>query len=130
MATRVSKRASVDELELRAVAEKFASSNKAWAAIQKATASHDAYAAAEKNPDAFFASQGAKLPKGLALEIFRHPPRQIPEPDWFPFVLEFHSCRTFWVRECDDSSPPKCTFREQTICFGFRIRPRFPFSKV
>ena len=130
MATRASKMANVGELELRAAAEKFAASNKVWAAIQKATTSREAFDAAERNPEVLFASEGAKLPKGLALEVFSHPPRQLPGPDWFPFVLEFHSCRNFWVRECDDSSPPRCTFKEQTICFGFRVRPRFPFPRV
>ena len=130
MATKAINKAGAERSELRIAAEKFASSNKVWAAIQNATISREAFAIAEKNPEAFFASHGAKLPKGLALDIFSHPPRQLPSPDWFPFVLEFHSCRTFWVRECDDSSPPRCTFKQQTISFGFQVRPRIPFPRA
>ncbi len=130
MATKTKNRADAESAELRIAAEKFASSNKVWAAIQNAIINRETFATAEKDPEAFFALHGAKLPKGLALDIFSLPPRQLPSPDWFPFVLEFHSCRTFWVRECDDSSPPRCTFKQQTICFGFQVRPRIPFPRA
>lgn len=111
---------------LRLAAEKFAAGPKVWAAIQKATSGPDAFASAQRGPEAFFAAQGAKLPKGLMLEVFTHPQRQLPGPDWTPFVIELFACRTFWVRVCDDSEPPKCEFRQEAVCFGFRVRPRFP----
>jgi len=130
MPTKASKKVDAGEVKLRSTAEKFVSSNKTWSAIQAATASRESFAKAEKDPQAFFASHGAKLPKGLTIEVFAHRPRSMPGPDWIPFILELHSCRTFWVRECDDSSPPKCAFKEQSICFGFRVRPRVPLPKV
>jgi hypothetical protein len=113
--------------ELRAAAETFVTSIEASVAIQKVATSRQAFAAAQKDPEGFFASHGARLPPGLALELFKHPPR-LPRPELSPFILEFYNCRTIWVRERDDTSVSgRCTFREQTICFGWRVRPRFPF---
>jgi hypothetical protein len=117
---------TTEEAGLLLAAEKFANGAKTWATIQKVTSSRDAFVSVQKDPEAFFAAQGAKLPKGLMLEVFAHPPRQLPGPDWTPFVIELSACRTFWVRVCDDSTPPKCEFRQETVCFGIRVRPRFP----
>lgn len=121
---------SFTDIELRLAAEQFASGPAMWAAIQKATSSHDAFTSVQKNPEAFFAEHGAKLPEGLMVEVFAHQPRQLPAPDWTPFVLELTNCRTVWGRECDDSNfdnkPPRCEYKEETVCFGIRIRPRFP----
>ena len=119
------------EDRLRLAADKFVAAPKVWACMQKATADADAFARAQKDPEAFFAAQGAKVPKGLMLEAFVHPPRQLPGPDWTPFFIELSACRSWWVRVCDDSEPPKCEFRQESVCFGFRIRPRFlPWGPV
>jgi hypothetical protein len=67
--TRTSKSESA-ESGLRFAAEKFAAGAKVWATIQKATSGPDAFASAQRNPEALFAAQGAKLPKSLMLEVF------------------------------------------------------------
>lgn len=124
--TRKSKRTPA-AVSLRRRAERLAAGTRTWAAIQEATSSRELLVSARRNPESFFAARGVKLPKGLMLEGFAHPPRHLPGPDWTPFVIELSACRTFWVRVCDDSEPPKCEFRQETVCFGLRIRPRFPW---
>jgi hypothetical protein len=110
---------------LRAAAEKFVSNARTWAAIQDLTTDQNAFVTAERDPAAFFSSRGARLPQGLELELFSHRPRYLPPPDWFPFIIEFYNCRTYFVQVCDKSSPPLCKWKEQSICFGIRVRPRF-----
>ena len=112
---------------VRERAEKFASGSRTIAAIQAALAAPERLPAAMKDPKAFFTSHGVKIPSSLEVEVFDREPRTLPGPEWFPFVLEFFNCRTLWVRECDDSSPPLCRWREQGVCFGLRIFPKsFP----
>ena len=112
---------------VRSRAEKFATAAKTVAAVQAALARPDQIRSAIKDPVGFFASHGVKIPPSLEVEIADREPRTLPGPEWFPFVLEFFNCRTYWVRECDDQSPPLCKWRQESVCFGFRIYPRgFP----
>ena len=110
---------------LRERAASFAVSPRMQAAVQIALSDREARLIALQDPIAFFASKGAKIPLGLTIETLERPLRSLPTPDWFPFVLEFFNCRTYWVRVCDDSSPPRCTWREESVCFGFRLQPKF-----
>jgi hypothetical protein len=110
---------------LRARAASFAASPRTQAAMHVALTDRKAGLKALQNPIAFFASNGAKIPPGFTIEVFERPPRSLPGPDWFPFVLEFFNCRTYWVRVCDDSTPPRCTWQEESVCLGFRLRPQF-----
>jgi hypothetical protein len=110
---------------LRAAAEKFIANAKTWKGIQDLTKNPRALIAAEKDPAAFFSSREAKLPRGLELELFQHPSKVLPPPDWFPFVIEFYNCRTYYIQKCDNSAPPLCEWTDETICFGIRIRPVF-----
>jgi hypothetical protein len=116
---------SRDEDPRRNLAERFARSPRVSAAIQAVLASPEKLPRATKDPVAFFASYGVKIPKTLEVELFTKEPRSLPGPEWFPFVLEFFNCRTFWVAECDNQVPPLCRWREETVCFGLRVLPRF-----
>jgi|ERR1044072_5458426 hypothetical protein len=109
----------------RDVAERFARSTKVLAAIQAVMINPETMSSATKDPVAFFASHGVKIPNTLEVQIFDREPRSLPGPEWFPFVLEFFNCRTFWVAECDDQVPPLCRWREESICFGLRVIPKF-----
>ena len=112
---------------VRERAEKFATGARTIAAVQATLSTPEGLRSAMKDPTAFFAAHGVKIPSSLEVEVFDREPRTLPGPEWFPFVLEFFSCRTFWVRECDDSVPPLCRWREQSVCFGLRIYPKsFP----
>lgn len=114
-----------DQDPLRDLAERFARSPKVLAAIQDVLATPEKLLPATKDPVAFFASHGVKIPKALEVQLFAKEPRSLPGPEWFPFVLEFFNCRTFWVAECDDQAPPLCRWREESVCFGLRVLPRF-----
>lgn len=114
-----------DRDALQDLAARFARSPKVVAAIQAVLASPETLLPAMKDPVAFFASHGVKIPKTLEVQLFDKEPRSLPGPEWFPFVLEFFNCRTFWVAECDDQTPPLCRWREQSVCFGLRVLPRF-----
>jgi hypothetical protein len=108
-------------------AEKFATAPRTVAAVQAALARPDQIRSAIKDPVSFFASHGVKIPPSLEVELADREPRTLPGPEWFPFVLEFFNCRTYWVRDCDDQAPPLCKWRQESVCFGFRIYPRgFP----
>jgi hypothetical protein len=115
-----------DELaDLRGRAEKFATGPRMTAAIQAALANPDDIRTAMKDPAGFLSSHGVKLPPSLDVEFYDREPRTMPGPDWFPFVLEFFNCRTYFVSECDhQKTPPLCRWREESLCFGFRVYPR------
>ena len=87
------------------------------------------HAAALDKPLVLLRKAGLSLPEGLAFELFEHPPRYLPFPDWTPFVIELSLCRTVWVVECEDSpgvegEVRKCKLTEQQLCLGFRIVAR------
>jgi hypothetical protein len=108
-------------------AEKFATDAKTVAAVQAALARPDQIPSAIKDPERFFASHGVKIPPSLEVEVADRELRTLPGPEWFPFVIEFFNCRTYWVRKCDNQAPPLCKWIQETVCFGFRIYPRgFP----
>ena len=81
------------------------------------------HAKALSDPSGLLDSREMKIPGGITVEFFEHPPRYLPFPDWTPFVFEFTNCRTYWIRECDDSTPPICLPKEESVCFGFRLYP-------
>jgi hypothetical protein len=86
-------------------------------------------AAALAKPLVLLRKAGLSLPDGLAFELFEHPPRYLPFPDWAPFVIELTQCRTVWVLECEDTPSAegevrKCKLSEEELCLGFRIFPR------
>jgi len=108
-------------------AEKFATATKTVRAVQSALTAPEQIRAAIKDPVRFLASHGVKIPPSLEVEFADGEPRTLPGPEWFPFVLEFFNCRTYWVRKCDNQAPPLCKWSEESVCFGFRIYPRgFP----
>jgi hypothetical protein len=109
---------------LRDRAEKFATAPRTTAALQAALANPDDIRTAIKDPAGFLNGHGVRVPRSLDVEFFDREPRTLPGPDWFPFVLEFFNCRTYYVRVCDDQAPPLCKWREESVCFGFRIYPR------
>ena len=114
-----------DELAaLRSRAEKFATASRTTAALQAALADPDDIRTAIEDPAGFLNSHGVRVPPSLDVEFYDREPRTLPGPDWFPFVLEFFNCRTYYVRVCDDQAPPLCKWREESACFGFRIYPR------
>ena len=76
------------------------------------------------DPTELLGSSGLHIPPELTIEFLRAPPpRYLPFPDWTPFVFDKNStnCRTYWIRECDDNTPPICLPKEESVCFGFRI---------
>jgi len=122
------KPANRDEWEvLRDRAEKFATDAKTVAAVQAALVRPEQIRSAMKDPESFLGSHGVKIPASLEVEFLDREPRTLPGPEWFPFVFEFFNCRTYWVRVCDNQAPPLCRWRQESVCFGFRIYPRgFP----
>lgn len=107
--------------ELRTKAEALSRNPRLIQVCRDACFDKEIQAKALNDPMAFLASRGIKIPQGLTVDFFERPPRYLPFPDWTPFVFEFTNCRTYWVRECDDSIPPKCLPKEAAICFGFRL---------
>ena len=115
-----------EPIALRAAAERFMANPRTLAAIQRLGTDRKILAAAERNPAAFFSSRGAKVPPGLEVELFGHPGKVLPPPDWFPFIIEFYNCRTYYVRKCRiNVSPPLCQWVQETVCFGIRVIPRY-----
>ena len=114
--------------QLRKLGKAFSSQPKFTLALHGLGLDARRQAAAIANPDAFLRKAGLRLPEGLGFELFEHPPRFFPVPDWVPWILELTSCRTYWVEECDDtptvSGLRKCELRQEEVCFGFRIYPR------
>lgn len=108
---------------LRARAEELSRHPKLMSACHDACFDEQLHDKAIRDPMAFLHSQGITVPGGLTVEFFKRPPRYLPPPDWTPFIFELINCRTYWLRECDDSEPPKCKFGEVEICFGFRVYP-------
>ena len=88
---------------LSKAAANFAANARTQSAIQNALGDRKAAAIALENPSAFFASKGVKIPKRLTIGAFDHPLRSVPVPDRFPWIIEFFNCRTYFVRECDNS---------------------------
>src|SRR5438552_18889767 len=68
-------------------------------------------------------SRKMDIPPELTIEFFEPPSRDLPILDWVPFILELTTCRTVWVRECDDGVPQKCTLNSETLCLGVRLYP-------
>jgi len=111
---------------MRRKAEQFAADARTQSAMQDALGNRRAAAEAIEDPIAFLSGRGATLPDGLTIEAFDRTPRTIPGPDFVPFLIELVNCRTYWVRECQDTvDGVKCTWKEQAVCFGIRILPRF-----
>jgi hypothetical protein len=110
---------STDKLRIRADA--LSRSPRLIQVCQSACFDEDVRAKALNDPMAFLGSRGIKIPPGITVEFFEYPPKYLPFPDWTPFIFEFTNCRTYWLKECDDSEPPKCLLKEVTICFGFRL---------
>ncbi|HSB88250.1 MAG TPA: hypothetical protein VLD86_18185 [Ilumatobacteraceae bacterium] len=109
---------------LRDRAEKFATSPRTVAAVHAALADPEIIRGAINDPIGFFKEHGVRVPPSFDIEISDRELRTLPGPDWFPFVLEFFNCRTYYVRVCDDQAPPLCKWREESVCFGFRVYPR------
>jgi hypothetical protein len=122
--------------QLRRQAEAFASKPRLLQALGAACQDITRHAAALAKPDQFLRQAGLSLPEGLAFELFEHPPRHLPFPDWTPFMIELTSCKTVYVVECDDTptieGKRKCKLTEQELCLGFRIVarpwPRGPYT--
>ena len=75
------------------------------------------------DPIELLRSREMDIPSELTIEFFEPPSRDLPISDWVPFILELTTCRTVWVRECDDGVPRKCTLKNETLCLGFRLYP-------
>ena len=75
------------------------------------------------DPIELLRSREMDVPPELTIEFFEPPSRDLPISDWVPFILELTTCRTVWVRECDDGVPRKCTLNSETLCLGFRLYP-------
>jgi hypothetical protein len=95
----------------------------------------DRRARALKDPASFLKEAGLTLPDGLALDLFEHPPRHFPIPDWYPFMIELINCRTVYVHECEDdpNSPTgrSCKVNQYELCLGYRVYPyRWPRGPI
>ena len=75
------------------------------------------------DPIELLRSREMDIPPELTIEFFEPPSRDLPISDWVPFILELTTCRTVWVRECDDGVPRKCTLKSETLCLGVRLYP-------
>ena len=75
------------------------------------------------DPIELLRSREMDIPPELTIEFFEPPSRDLPISDWVPFILELTTCRTVWVRECDDGVPRKCTLNSETLCLGVRLYP-------
>lgn len=86
------------------------------------------HSAALAKPLSLLRKAGLSLPEGLAFELFEHPPRFMPFPDWTPWVIELTQCRKVLVLECDDAPAAdgtrKCKLTDEELCLGIRIYPR------
>src|SRR5262249_41512826 len=76
-----------------------------------------------RDPIELLRSRGMDIPPEFVIEFFEPPSRNLPITDWVPFILELTTCRTVWVRECDDGVPRKCTLNSEALCLGFRLYP-------
>ena len=76
-----------------------------------------------RDPMEVLRSRGMDIPPEFVIEFFEPPSRDLPISDWVPFILELTTCRTVWVRECDDGVPRKCTLNSETLCLGVRLYP-------
>lgn len=114
--------------QLRKLADAFSSQPQFNAALNDLSLNAKRQAAALENPGAFLRKAGLRLPDGLGFELFEHPPQFYPFPDWTPWIIEFTSCRRYWVLECEDtpstSGLRKCEYKQEEVCLGFRIFPR------
>ena len=68
-----------------------------------------------RDPIELLRSREMDIPPELTIEFFEPPSRDLPISDWVPFILELTTCRTVWVRECDDGVPRKCTLNSETL---------------
>jgi hypothetical protein len=114
---------------LRKLADGLAGRPELVEAVSAACLDPKRHAAALANPGGLLRKAGLSVPEGLAFDLFEHPPRYLPFPEWAPFVVELTMCRTYWVLECEDSPPApgqprKCELNERELCLGFRIYPR------
>ena len=75
------------------------------------------------DPIELLRSREMDIPAELTIEFFEPPSRDLPISDWVPFILELTTCRTVWVRECDDGVHRKCALNSETLCLGFRLYP-------
>ena len=75
------------------------------------------------DPVGLLGSREIDIPPELTIEFFEPPSRHLPISDWVPFILELTTCRTVWVRECDDGVARKCALNGETLCLGFRLYP-------
>jgi hypothetical protein len=114
--------------QLRKLGDGFSTDPKFTGALNSLSLDPKRRLAAIKDPEGFLSEAGLKLPEGLGFDLFDHPPRFMPFPDWFPWLIELTSCRTVYVRECDDTPGigglRNCKFEERQLCLGFRIYPR------
>src|SRR5262249_40611647 len=80
----------------------------------------DLRAEALRGPMDLLRSRGINISPEFTIEFFEPPAEDLPVSDWIPFFLELTNCRTLWVRDCDDSSPPLCRLKRGNIL------PRIP----
>lgn len=115
--------------QLREQADAFASQPVLAETIYQACSDPKRRSAALENPEVLLSNAGLAIPAGLAFNLFVHPPRFMPFPDWTPFVIELTMCRSYWVLECDDTPAGtgqlrKCEMKQSELCLGFRVYPR------
>ena len=112
---------SIDSL--REAADALARNLKLVQVHRDACHNPDIRARALKDPRELLRSREIIVEPGLVIEFFEPPSTDLPFWDWIPFILEFTNCRTVWVPDCDESAPPLCRLRSETICLGYRIYP-------
>jgi hypothetical protein len=119
--TLISPEQSVEKL--RETAEALSRHPKLIEACRHASRDRDLRAKMLSDPVDLLRSRELDIPPELTIEFFEPPSRDLPISDWVPFILELTSCRTVWVRDCDDGVPRKCTLKNETLCLGFRLYP-------
>ena len=109
--------------KLRETAEALSRDPKLIDLCRHASRDRDLRARILRDPIELLRSREMDIPPELTIEFFEPPSRDLPISDWVPFILELTTCRTVWVRECDDSVPRKCTLNSETLCLGVRLYP-------
>jgi hypothetical protein len=108
-------------------AQRFTNRPAFSAAIAAAALDPKRRAAAIEHPEGLLRRAGLKLPTGLAFDLFEHPPRSLPFPEWTPWVIELTNCRRIYRIECDEvqkvGEQRKCKLVEREFCLGWRIYP-------
>jgi hypothetical protein len=108
---------------LRETAEALSRDPKLIEVCRHAFRDPDLRAKVLSDPMDLLRSRELDIPPELTIEFFEPPSRDLPISDWVPFIVELTTCRTVWVRECDDGVPRTCKLKNETLCLGFRLYP-------